>query len=477
MRTRSASSNLGSLAILALALAALAAANRVRPTTADAQGSPRDDGAPLGRAGRRDATVRAVERAGPAVANIATERVVVERFPPGFDEFFREFLGRGSERRVTTRSLGSGILVDPDGYVVTNAHVVQRATKIVATLPDEREFEAQLVSLSPLHDLALLKIDATAPLPFVKMGTSSDLMPGETVIALGNPFGLENTVTRGVISARDRRIRKDGRELEGTFIQTDAAINPGNSGGPLLNLDAELVGVNTAVHAGGQGIGFAIPVDRVRKVITEISSPEEVREIWLGLTVEEKGGAVLVARVEEGGPADKAGLRKDDVIEAASSVRVGSVFEWNKAFLGGGDMAPVRIAVRAPDGSKRGTQLVPTQSPARLYVERRLGVVARDLTPALAWRSQPPIDVDNGVLVRSLVPNGPAAKIKMSEGDVVTKVGKRAQDPRIGQALEITRIGSVQDLAHALESVAPGTEIAIFVLRGGRELRGELTLP
>jgi serine protease Do len=302
-------------------------------------------------------------------------------------------------------------------------------------------------------------------------------MPGETVIALGNPFGLENTVTRGVISARDRRIRKDGRELEGTFIQTDAAINPGNSGGPLVNLDAELIGVNTAVQSGGQGIGFAIPVDRMKKVIAEISNPESIREEWLGVTIEDPkvDEGVRVAWLDENGPAAKAGLKLGDAIESVGAVRTANVFEWNKAFIAAPEGTPLALGVRGPDGARRKVQLVPAQSPARLYVEKRLGIVARDLTPALAWRAQ--LDVDGGALVRAVVAGGPAAGIKMVEGDVLVKIGRRAADPRIEHALEIWRTNSVNELSRALEKAAPGEEIAIFVLRGGRELRGELRVP
>src|SRR5207248_3303933 len=191
--------------------------------------------------------------------------------------------------------------------------------KIVVTLPDAREFEANLLSINNAQDLALLKIEAGAPLPYVRLGTSSDLMPGETVLALGNPFGLENTVTRGVISARDRKIKKDGRDVDGTFLQTDAAINPGNSGGPLVNLDAELVGVNTAIHAGGQGIGFAIPVDRVRSVLAELSDPQVVHECWLGLKLEEGKDGVRISRVDEGSPAALASVRAGDIVEAAGA--------------------------------------------------------------------------------------------------------------------------------------------------------------
>jgi serine protease Do len=298
-------------------------------------------------------------------------------------------------------------------------------------------------------------------------------MSGETVIALGNPFGLENTVTRGVVSARDRRIRKDGRELEGTFIQTDAAINPGNSGGPLVNLDGELIGVNTTVHAGGQGIGFAIPVDRVRSVVTAISAPETVREIWLGIELQQKPQGLVVTRVDGGSPGALSGLRNGDVLESARALPLHYLFDWNKAFLTWQEGA-VPLTVLSLEGERRHTKIAPMQTPARLYVERRLGVVARDLTPALAWRAQ--LEIEGGVLIKAVVAKGPAERILMAENDVILRIGRRVPHLRLENALEAVRTNSVLELARALESVAQGDKIAVFVLRAGRELQGELVV-
>ena len=435
---------------------------------AEAQSAPADP-----RERRRDATVRAVEKAGPAVANIATERVVIEHFPPGFDEFFREFTGRGAERRTVARSLGSGVIIDPTGYIVTNAHVVQHASKIVVTLPDEREFEANLLSLTYVHDLALLKIDAPVPFTYIRLGTSGDLMMGETMLALGNPFGLENTVTRGVISARDRRIRKDGKELEGTFLQTDAAINPGNSGGPLLNLDGELVGVNTAVHAGGQGIGFAIPVDRVRQVLCELSDPATVRESWLGWQLSDSRAGVRVDRVDAGSPAAAAGIAPGEILEGSGGFLSPTVFDVNKPFLAAPEGTGVKLTIRGADGSRRTATLLPGHSPARDLVERRLGIQGRDLSPAAAWKKG--LEIEGGIVVGGLAKDAAAAKIGVEAGDILTKIGRHVVDPRLGQAqFEVTRVTSTAELARVLDSIPRGAEVAIFVLRAGRELQGEL---
>ncbi len=450
--------------LLALALAFDAGAHLgwLEPRTAEAQSDAHDR--------RRDATVRAVEKVGPAVANISADRVMVERLPPGFEEFFKEFGGRSTDRRSVARSLGSGVIFDPMGYIVSNAHVVQQAVKISVTLPDDHEYEANLLSVSATHDLALLKIEAGAPLPYLRLGTSGDLMSGETVIALGNPFGLENTVTRGVISARDRKIKKDGRELEGTFLQTDAAINPGNSGGPLTNLDGELVGINTAIHAGGQGIGFAIPVDRVRLVLQQLSDPEMLRDSWLGWKLEDAPAGVKVTRIDAGSPAETAGIQVEDVVEQVGPARAVSVFEVHKQFFS--QEGAVALVIRGKDGSKRNVSLAPVASPARVAIEKRLGIQGRALTPALAWKKG--LEVEQGVIVMGVTAGGPAARIGVEAGDVITKLGRKV-DARLGQAgWEVGLVQGTAHLAKLLEGIRKGEDIAVFVLRKGRELQGEL---
>jgi serine protease Do len=279
---------------------------------------------------RQNTTVRVAREVGPSVINITTERIVASRnsFPRGanpfFDSFFRDFF----EPRLpqTVQNLGSGVLIDADGHILTNEHVVSRASRIRISLADGTEFDATLVGADPNNDIAILKIETDKPLPWLKPGRSNDLMVGESVIAIGNPFGLSNTVTTGVISALNRSIRTDDRVYHG-FLQTDASINPGNSGGPLVNAEGELIAINTAVYGGAQGIGFAIPIDTAKRVVDELIAHGEVTPTWLGLDFQDLdsrlAGAMglpqdlrgaLVNRVREGSPAQRADLRRGDVV-------------------------------------------------------------------------------------------------------------------------------------------------------------------
>jgi serine protease Do len=280
---------------------------------------------------RRTPTVRAVETAGPAVVNITTARTV-QASPfgrtgnPLFDDFFQRFFEPQLGNR-SVQNLGSGVLIDAERHVLTNAHVVERADTIRVKLADGREFDATAVGASPNNDLAVLRVDTDEPLPWVEPGRSDDLLVGEPVIAIGNPFGLSNTVTTGVISAVDRSIRTDSRVFHG-FLQTDASINPGNSGGPLLNAEGKLIGINTAIYGGNaEGIGFAIPIDVAKRIVRELIVHGEVAPVWLGVDLQaldpelrtmmripDDVGGALVSHVSPQGPASHAGLERGDVV-------------------------------------------------------------------------------------------------------------------------------------------------------------------
>ena len=444
------------------ALFAVALAGVVQPLLAQEPPSP-----------RRDAVVVAVERASPAVANIATERVVEPRFRvPGGSYLDEQLAGRAAgPGRQVVQNLGSGVVIDPEGWVVTNAHVVARASRIVVTLPGGRELEGELVALLADEDLALVKVPAAKPLPVVRLAAPGDVLMGETCLALGNPFGLENTVTRGVISARGRRLVHEGRELPVEFLQTDAAINPGNSGGPLVNLDGELIGINTAVYAEGQGIGFAIPVGHVRRALARLSDPLLARERWLGAELEDAPGdqGALVVSVHPGGPADKAGLKPGDRIVAAGPDAVATAFQLQRRFLGPEDPGTVRLALVGPDGVRRGAALTPLVPPYRAPIQARVGFQGRDVTPAIAWRLALP--QAQGIYVDQVAPGGPADGVGIAPGDVLLKVARKGSD-----GFEVKSAATQRELAEFLATTRAGEELVITIRRQGRDYWGELRL-
>jgi len=276
-------------------------------------------------ASRRTPIVVVAHNVLPSVVNIQTEATMRRRaVDPFFDPF--GFFGGGRERSYTSQSLGSGFVWSSDGIIVTNHHVVESASRITVNFNGGRQLPAKLIGVDPDSDLAVLRVDEKG-LAAAPIGTSSDLMIGESVVAVGNPFGLSGTVTTGVLSALGRSVPSQDQTRTFTdFIQTDASINPGNSGGPLLNIEGKVIGINVAIYAQAQGIGFAIPVDRAKKVIEDILRYGKVHAAWIGavtatLTPEEakrlghnlQRGAVIV-RIFEGSPADTAGLRGGDVI-------------------------------------------------------------------------------------------------------------------------------------------------------------------
>ncbi len=314
---------------------------------------------------RESPVVRAVRKVSPAVVNISSSYAVRKRpnpfsgfgMDPFFEEFFKDFFDPRFERRQQSASLGSGVLIDGKrGLILTNAHVIEKASKIKIVLEDEREFDAKIIGADPDSDLAVLQIDSPKQLPAIEMGSSDDLMIGETVIAIGNPFGFSHTVTTGVISALNRSVRSEEMVFH-DFIQIDASINPGNSGGPLLNIEGDLIGINTAIYAKAQGIGFAIPINKAKKIIADLIEFGEVIQAWIGIRVQnlsrklagylnvpDKKGVVVKA-VEPGSPALKSGLKEGDIILGIDSKKIASPRDyWSiKKTYAAGDKLKARI--------------------------------------------------------------------------------------------------------------------------------------
>jgi serine protease Do len=288
---------------------------------------------------RQTPLVKAVERAKVSVVNIHSEKTTRTG-----DALFTGSKGK------KVNGMGTGIVVDERGYIVTNHHVVHEVDTLRCTLFDGSTYNAQVVSTDREHDLAIIKIDATRPLTVMPLGTSSDLMLGETVIAVGNAYGYEHTVTAGIISALSRDVEVNEKQSYKNLIQTDASINPGNSGGPLLNLDGEVVGINVAIRAGAQRIGFAIPIDDARRVLAALLSVEKLSHTQHGVVARDVKSAdrrlLIVEETEANSPAAAAGLRAGDVVVKAGTVDVTDAADFERALLGRAAGETIDVQVR-----------------------------------------------------------------------------------------------------------------------------------
>ncbi|MCE8032304.1 DegQ family serine endoprotease [Billgrantia tianxiuensis] len=431
-----------------------------------------------------------VEQAAPGVVNISTTRAIPNRPQPfeGFGgqeipDIFRHFFGdrfpappgggggpgRGGERQ----SLGSGFIISENGYILTNAHVVEGADEILVRLNDRRELEAELVGADTQTDVALLKVDAS-DLPTLNMGDSDELRVGEWVAAIGSPFGFDHSVTAGIVSAINRTLPRDAYV---PFIQTDVAINPGNSGGPLFNLDGEVVGINSQIftRSGGfMGLSFAIPINVAMDVANQLREDGRVRRGWLGVMIQpvsrdlaesfgmDSASGALIADLDPEGPAAQAGLQAGDIVLEVDGEEVersrnlprliGRVAPGNEAeltIMRDGERQDVTVTIGDWPDSEQMAQARPGDSDA----QARLGLAIAELDDAERQR----LGIDSGVLVRDVEPGGAANNAGIMPGDVIVSIDHHA----------VENAAQLRELAQALPT---DRAVPVRLYRDGRSL-------
>jgi serine protease Do len=425
-----------------------------------------------------DALDEVAEIARPAVVNISTtSTVTMEENPFGDmfnDPFFRRFFGDqfghpGEKRKFKSSALGSGVIVSPDGYILTNNHVVKGAEEIKVILFDKREFKGKVVGTDPRTDLAVIKIQAK-DLPTIKIGDSTKLKAGDVVMAIGNPFGLNQTITMGIVSAVGRS--NIGLADFEDFIQTDAPINPGNSGGALVNYDGELVGINTAIFStsgGYMGIGFAIPTAMARTVMTSIIEHGRVIRGWLGVSIQnltpelakslgikETEGA-LIAGVESGSPADKAGLKRGDLIVGVGGKKVIDSTGLRNMVAGMAPGTKVDIAVLR-DGKEKTLSVTLGEFKEKKVIKKTeyenvlKGITVQELTPSLRDKLDLPENL-NGVVITAMSSDSPAQGA-LQPNDVIQEVNRYA-------------IQSAQDYDQVVSKIGEKDTVLLLIYREG----------
>jgi serine protease Do len=423
------------------------------------------------------------EKQGPAVVNISTTSSArgAQALPPGaeddpFFDFFRRF-GPPQPREYEARSLGSGFIVSQDGHILTNAHVVEAADEITVRLTDKREYKAKVIGTDKRTDVAVLKIDPSAPLPIVTIGDPNKLRVGEWVVAIGSPFGFDNTVTAGIVSAKGRSLPQENFV---PFLQTDVAINPGNSGGPLFNLKGEVVGINNMIFSrtgGFMGVSFAIPIDVAIDVAKQLQATGRVSRGRIGVVIQEvtkelaesfglpKASGALVNSVEKGGPAEKAGIQASDVILKFDNKEIGSSNELPRIVAATRPGAKVSVQVWRK-GERKDLQVTVGETPEERTAKRqqsrkpsgetlgKIGLTVLELTAD----QRRELNVSAGVLVESA--EGSAARAGIRRGDVILAVGN-------------TEVKSVEELNRLLGAGDKPRTVALLVRRG----EGSLYIP
>jgi serine protease Do len=417
------------------------------------------------------------ERVKPAVVNISTTKTFKGRSGLGTpfgrspfsghfgDDFFERFFGDIPQREFKQRSLGSGFIISNDGYIFTNNHVVEQTDKILVKVSDGKEYEAKIIGTDAKTDIALIKIKPDNNLPFVDIGDSDAVRVGEWVIAIGNPFGLEQTVTAGIVSAKGRVI---GAGAYDNFIQTDASINPGNSGGPLFNMAGKVIGINTAIVAQGQGIGFAIPMNMAKSILSDLKTKGKVTRGWLGISVQDlsediaknlnhknKNGA-LVSEVFKDDPADKAGIKVGDVIVEINGKSIKDTHELllTIASLHVGEKVLIK-GLR--DGKEISFHVVVAERKDKPEIaltkksDGYFGISAQELTKDLA--QQMGISHDAGVIVTDVEEGSPADDVGIQTHDIIVQVNK-------------VKVASMKQYTTEMSKAAEKKSVILLVKRG-----------
>jgi len=412
---------------------------------------------------RETAIVRALKKARPAVVSIRGEKTVTAA----------SFAADSAEIGKRVNGMGTGVVIDPRGYILTNYHVVDGVREIHVTLADGSQYIAQRVARDLETDLAIIKISPREPLTVIEFGTSSDLMLGEPVVALGNAFGYSHTATRGIISALHRAVQVSDAQFYEDLIQTDASINPGNSGGPLLNIDGQMIGINVAVRAGAQGIGFAIPADKVLAVTTKLLAALENERAWHGLRLAEQptaaeDGMPEVALVERQSPAEEAGLKPGDRIKAVNQTEVHHPIDFHRALLEVEPGQTISLLVQR-DGETHEIELQLAEArrslPATGPYWELLGLELEPL-PREEFRRRFRTRYRGGLLVTAVRADSPAAAQGLQAGDVLV-------------GMHIWETVSLENIDYIIRRLARDqiNPVKFYILRGDETYFGFLPLP
>ncbi len=373
---------------------------------------------------RRTPVVEAVQKVMPSVVSISSEKRAASnsRWPFSTEE----------NQRPRVSGMGTGVIIDDRGYILTNQHVVDRVQNIEVHLSDGSVCRGEVVQQDPVMDIALLKIEAGRPVPAIRIGSSADVMVGEDVITIGNAFGYENTVSVGIISYVGRNVTLSDEQVYRNLIQTDACINPGNSGGPLVNIDGELIGINVAVRAGAQGIGFALPIDDVKKVAAEMLSTRRLASTWHGIVageiLKDALRSVIVRDIQPGSPAEAAGFQSGDQVVRVGDLEVNNPLDIERGLL---DLRPgqkINVVVNRAGQSQTiplEVQQLPRSAPnAAEHIWRTLGIKIQPVTREYVSAVSP--NFRGGLYVSAVSPGSPAAQAMIQRGDILVgmNVGK-----------------------------------------------------